>query len=117
VNDEKIYEMYAEPYTQEEWKQTGARIKAACKKAGYKLSDVARHLGLLPKSLYKIIAGETECKTRYLYEISQLAEVSVDYLLFGAERIAGIEDIIVICQDISIKDMERVKKVLRAFVD
>jgi transcriptional regulator with XRE-family HTH domain len=117
MKDERIYEMYAEPYTQEEWKQTGARIKVACKEAGYKLSDMARNLGLSPKSFYKITAGEIECKTGYLYEISQLTEVSVDYLLFGGERTEGFEDIIAICQDISIKDMERVRKVMLAFVD
>lgn len=117
MENEKLYEMYAEPYTEEEWKLTGERIKVACKEAGYKLSDVARHLGLIPKSFYKIVGGETECKTRYLYEISQLTDVSVDYLLFGENTAEGFEDIISICQDISMKNMERVKKVLQAFVD
>lgn len=117
MEKEIIYEMYAEPYTEEERKLTGERIKAACKEAGYKLSDVAMYLGLIPKSFYKIVGGETECKTKYLYEISQLTGVSVDYLLFGSQRLEDFEDVISICQDISMKDMERVKKVLKAFID
>ena len=114
---EKYYEMRADAYDYEQRKETGKRIKQACKEAGFKLSDMALSLGIDPKSFYKIISGEVECKTKYLYEIAQLTEVSVDYLLFGNARTEGFEDIIAICQDISMKDMIRVKKVLMAFVD
>lgn len=114
---EKYYEMCADAYDYEERKETGKRIKQACKDAGFKLSDMALSLNIAPKSFYKIISGEIECKTKYLYEIAQLTEVGVDYLLFGDTRIQGFEDIIAICQEISMKDMERVKKVLMAFVD
>ena len=114
---EKYYEMYADAHDYEERKKTGRRIKQASKNAGYKLSDMALSLGIDPKSFYKITSGEVECKTKYLYEIVQLTEVSVDYLLFGNARTEGVEDIIAICQDISMKDMIRVKKVLKAFID
>lgn len=31
------------------------------------LADLARPFGLAPKSFYKIVRGEVECKTKYLY--------------------------------------------------
>ena len=114
---EKYYEMYANPYEEDEMLNTGIRIKQAIEAAGYSAAEVARYLGLVPKSFYKILNGEVECKVRYLYEIAQLTDVSTNYLLFGETRTEGFEDIIAICQDIAMKDMGRVKKVLKAFVD
>ncbi len=117
MKDEKYYEMYANAYDYEERRETGKRIKQACREAGFKLVDIALSLGIDPKSFYKIISGEVECKTKYLYEISQLTGRSTDYFLFGNEKSEGLEDIVSICQDISVKDMKRVKKILVAFLD
>ena len=114
---EHYYEMCAEAYDYDKRRETGKRIKQCCKDSGYKLSDMALSIGIDPKSFYKIISGEVECRAKYLYEIAQLTEVSADYLLFGNGRTEGFEDIIAICERISIKGLERVNKVLMAFVD
>ena len=118
MRTEKYYEMYAEEYTEDKWVATGERIRKACEKSGYMLADLARPFGLAPKSFYKIVRGEVECKTKYLYEISQYLDVSVDYLLFGrTDQYDSYDEITAMCKNISSIDMHRLKKVLLAFTD
>ena len=82
------YGLYAEQFAEEQWKEMGERIKAACNDAGYKLSDLARLLGVEVRQIYRITKGELPCKSEYIYEFSQVLGVSTDYLFFGKEDAA-----------------------------
>ena len=82
------YGLYAEQFAEEQWKEMGERIKAACNDAGYKLSDLARLLGVEVRQVYRITKGELPCKSEYIYEFSQVLGVSTDYLFFGKEDVA-----------------------------
>ncbi len=108
------YELYAEQFAEEQWRATGTRIKEACVGAGYKLSDMARLLGVEVRQIYRITNGELPCKSEYLYELCQVLGVSADYLLFGKVESQG--DLITdLCRDRSEEQLETAYNILKAF--
>lgn len=70
-------------FAEEEMKAMGKRIQNARKKKGFKSIDFADIIGIGKDQLSRIENGKVLCKIEHIYVISQVLEVSCDYLLFG----------------------------------
>ena len=110
----KYQEMYAEQFTETEWKAMGGRIKDACKEKGYKLADLARFLGIETQQMYRISRGMNPCKSEYIYEISQLLDISTDELFFGMEKNDELQDIMMLCRNRSKEELRTACNILKA---
>ena len=71
----------------------GARIKDARRKRGMTQGNLAEKLDYTTeRQLQRIENGETSCSVDKLMEISQILEVSTDYILFGLSKYRGYEE-------------------------
>lgn len=73
-------------YVSDMKKEVGERLKQARERKGLKQNRVANHLGIHNSTLAKYESGEREADVETLKKISELYEVSVDWIL-GRERI------------------------------
>lgn len=81
-------------FTESVMKTIGERIKTARKTKGYKAIDFADIIGIGKDQLSRIENGKVPCKTEYLFVISQLLDISVDYLMFGNVLGSDIEELV-----------------------
>lgn len=81
-------------FTESVMKTIGERIKTARKIKGYKAIDFADTIGIGKDQLSRIENGKVPCKTEYLFVISQLLDISVDYLMFGNVLGSDIEELV-----------------------
>lgn len=81
-------------FTESVMKTIGERIKTARKTKGYKAIDFADIIGIGKDQLSRIENGKVPCKTEYLFVISQLLDISVDYLMFGNGLGSDIEELV-----------------------
>ena len=81
-------------FTESVMKTIGERIKTARKTKGYKAIDFADTIGIGKDQLSRIENGKVPCKTEYLFVISQLLDISVDYLMFGNVLGSDIEELV-----------------------
>lgn len=100
LTDEVIYEM-------------GKRIQDERRKKGYKAIDFADMIGIGKDQLSRIENGKVPCKLEYLYVITQLLQVPVDYLMFGEQEKDENDNLIYLPNTIS----EKVKNKIRKIVD
>ena len=98
LSDEKIREM-------------GKRIKDKRKEKGFKAIDFADIIGIGKDQISRIENGKLPCKTEYLYIMSQVLEVSVDYLMFGNRGDIG-DELSILVSNITISLREKAKKIL-----
>ena len=98
LSDEKIREM-------------GKRIKDKRKEKGFKAIDFADIIGIGKDQISRIENGKLPCKTEYLYIMSQVLEVSVDYLMFGNRGDIG-DEFAILVSNIPISLREKAKKIL-----
>ena len=73
-------------FTDEVMRDMGKRIQIARKKKGYKAIDFADIIGIGKDQLSRIENGKVPCKTEYLFVISQVLGLSVDYIMYGSGR-------------------------------
>lgn len=81
-------------FTESVMKTIGERIKTARKTKGYKAIDFADIIGIGKDQLSRIENGKVPCKTEYLFVISQLLDISVDYLMFGNVLGSDIQELV-----------------------
>ena len=98
LSDEKIREM-------------GKRIKDKRKEKGFKAIDFADIIGIGKDQISRIENGKLPCKTEYLYIMSLVLEVSVDYLMFGNRGDIG-DELAILVSNIPISLREKAKKIL-----
>ena len=110
-----VREMYARQFIEKEWEAMGQRIKQARLNAGIKQVDLGRFLGIEKNQIYRIEKGVTPCKTEYLYEISQILGVSLDYLYFGKNEHSEVREVLELCKGKSLKELQKAADILRAF--
>lgn len=104
-------------FTEEEWRAMGTRIREAREKLGMKQIDLATFLAIGKNQMYRIESGLTPCKTEYLFEISQILGVSLDYLYFGENECSEVGEIVEMCRGKGLKELHKAKNILRAFFD
>lgn len=102
-------------FTEEEWKAMGTRIREAREEAGMKQIDLATLLAIGKNQMYRIENGQTPCKTEYLFEISQILGVSLDYLYFGENECSEVGEIVEMCRGKGLKEIHKAADILRAF--
>lgn len=67
--------------------QFGERIKKIRELRGMKQIDLATQLGYTTeRQLQRIEAGNSTCSMDKIFELSQILNISTDYLLFGKEK-------------------------------
>ena len=104
-------------FTEEERKAMGTRIREAREEAGMKQIDLATFLAIGKNQMYRIESGLTPCKTEYLFEISQILGISLDYLYFGENECSEVGEIVEMCRGKGLKELHKAKNILRAFFD
>lgn len=102
-------------FTEEEWKAMGTRIREAREKLGMKQIDLATFLAIGKNQMYRIESGLTPCKTEYLFEISQILGVSLDYLYFGENECSEVGEIVEMCRGKGLKEIHKAADILRVF--
>lgn len=104
LTDEVIYEM-------------GKRIQDERRKKGYKAIDFADMIGIGKDQLSRIENGKVPCKLEYLYVITQLLQVSVDYLMFGEQEKEEDDNVIYLPDTISGKVKNKIRKIVDMLVE
>lgn len=104
-------------FTEEECKVMGTRIREAREEVGMKQIDLATFLAIGKNQMYRIESGLTPCKTEYLFEISQILGVSLDYLYFGENECSGAGEIVEMCRGKGLKEIRKAADILRAFFE
>ena len=79
-------------FTDEVMRDMGKRIQIARKKKGYKAIDFADIIGIGKDQLSRIENGKVPCKTEYLFVISQVLGLSVDYIMYVVRTLLKGED-------------------------
>ena len=102
-------------FTEEEWKAMGTRIREVREKLGMKQIDLATFLAIGKNQMYRIESGLTPCKTEYIFEISQILGVSLDYLYFGENECSEVGEIVEMCRGKGLKEIRKASDILRAF--
>lgn len=102
-------------FTDEEWRAMGTRIREAREEAGMKQIDLATILAIGKNQMYRIESGLTPCKTEYLFEISQILSVSLDYLYFGENECSGAGEIVEMCRGKGVKEIRKAVLILKAY--
>ncbi len=100
-------------FTEEEWKAMGTRIREAREEAGIKQIDLATLLAIGKNQMYRIESGLTPCKTEYLFEISQILRISLDYLYFGENVCSEVGEIVEMCRGKGLKEIRKASDILR----
>ena len=93
-------------FTEDVMKDMGKRIQSARKKKGYKAIDFADIIGIGKDQLSRIETGRVACKIDYLFVISQVLDVTTDYLLYG-ENVLNEESFI---RQLVVKMEPRIRK-------
>lgn len=104
LTDEVIYEM-------------GKQIQDERRKKGYKAIDFADMIGIGKDQLSRIENGKVPCKLEYLYVITQLLQVPVEYLLFGEQEKEENDNIIYLPDTISEKVKNKIRKIVDMLVE
>ena len=102
-------------FTEEECKAMGIRIREAREEVGMKQIDLATFLAIGKNQMYRIESALTPCKTEYLFEISQILGVSLDYLYFGKNECSEVGEIVEMCRGKGLKEIRKASDILRAF--
>lgn len=95
--------------------EIGKRIKEKRKEKGYKAIDFADIIGVGKDQLSRIENGKLPCKTEYLFIMSQVLEVSVDYLMFGSNN--EDEELISLISRIPVTLRKKAKKILSVLAE
>lgn len=90
MKKEAMAQKNVKQFTEEEWEAMGTRIREAREEAGMKQIDLATLLAIGKNQMYRIENGQTPCKTEYLFELSQILGVSLDYLYFGKNECSEV---------------------------
>ena len=108
----------------------GSRIREAREKKGIKQIELALQLAICKNQMYRIENGKVPCKTEYLYEISQVLDVSLDYLFFGkredeetsayveaddTDNEKAVQEIVALCKEKDIASVHKALDILRVF--
>lgn len=117
MKKEAVAQKNVRQFTEEECKAMGTRIREAREEVGMKQINLATLLAIGKNQMYRIENGQTPCKTEYLFEISQILGVSLDYLYFGENECSEVEEIVKMCRGKGLKEIRKAKNILRAFFD
>ena len=115
MKKEAVAQKNVRQFTEEEWKAMGTRIREAREEAGMKQIDLATLLAIGKNQMYRIENGQAPCKTEYLFEISQIFGVSLDYLYFGENVCSEVGEIVEKCRGKGLKEIRKAADILRAF--
>lgn len=103
-------------FTDEVVKNMGKRIQDERRKKGFKAIDFADIIGIGKDQLSRIENGKVICKTEYLYVMSQILQVSVDYILFGCQE-DDDNNIIYLTPTMSVKKKDKIKKIIKIIAE
>ncbi|RKI23493.1 XRE family transcriptional regulator [bacterium 1xD8-6] len=112
---DKDYEKRCSSITEGEWRAMGTRIREAREKLGMKQIDLATFLAIGKNQMYRIESGLTPCKTEYIFEISQILGVSLDYLYFGENECSEVGEIVEMCRGKGVKEIRKAVLILKAY--
>lgn len=100
LSDEKIKEM-------------GRRIKEKRKEKGYKAIDFADIIGVGKDQLSRIENGKLPCKLEHLLVITQILDVSSDYLIYGKEE----NDVDNLLKHMKKRDIDKLKRIINIMIE
>lgn len=92
--------------------EMGMRIQKERRKKGFKAIDFADIIGIGKDQLSRIENGKVPCKIEYLYVISQLLQVSVDYILFGKSKDEKNDDVILVPAAMSDGQKDKLRRIV-----
>lgn len=115
MKKEAVAQKNVRQFTEEEWKAMGTRIRELREESGMKQIDLAAFLAIGKNQMYRIENGLTPCKTEYLFEISQVLGVSLDYLYFGENECSEVGEIMEMCRGKGLKEIRKATLILKAY--
>lgn len=106
------------PFEEAEQVAMGIRICDAREEAGMTQQNLADMLGFENKNqVSRIERGVTPCKTKYLYEISQMFGLSLDYLFFGDEQKNNLREIMDLCKNKNEAELKKAAEILKVLFE
>jgi transcriptional regulator with XRE-family HTH domain len=100
-------------FTDEVMRNMGKRIQIERRNKGIKAIDFADIIGIGKDQLSRIENGKVPCKIEYLFVISQVLEVPVDYIMFGKQEDEIDNDVISVPSTMSAGQKEKLRKIVR----
>jgi transcriptional regulator with XRE-family HTH domain len=99
-------------FTDEVMRNMGKRIQIERRNKGIKAIDFADIIGIGKDQLSRIENGKVPCKIEYLFVISQVLEVPVDYIMFGKQEDEIDNDVISVLSTMSAGQKEKLRKII-----
>jgi transcriptional regulator with XRE-family HTH domain len=100
-------------FTDEVMRNMGKRIQIERRNKEIKAIDFADIIGIGKDQLSRIENGKVPCKIEYLFVISQVLEVPVDYIMFGKQEDEIDNDVISVPSTMSAGQKEKLRKIVR----
>ena len=97
----------------EKIKEIGKRIKEKRKEKGYKAIDFADIIGVGKDQLSRIENGKLPCKFEHLFVITQILDVSSDYLIYGKEE----NDVDNLLKHMKKRDIDKLKRIINIMIE
>lgn len=101
-------------FTDEVMKDMGKRIQDKRRKKGVKAIDFTDIIGIGKDQLSRIENGKVICKTEYLFIISQLLDVLIDYLVFGKKEKS---EIFSAANKLSLKQQRKIAQIIEIMTE
>lgn len=95
-------------------REIGKRIQTVRKAMAISSLDLADYIGISSNQLSRIENGKVPIKTEYLFILSQVLNVTVDYLLFGDTSSLKYKEITHILNRLDENQLERADIILKA---
>lgn len=95
-------------------RQIGNRIAEQRDKCGISSTELAELIGVGPNQWSRIENGKSQIKEEHLYAVSQILDVSVDYLMRGETKFQYCKEIMDLLKGLDVKDLERAQKIMEA---
>jgi transcriptional regulator with XRE-family HTH domain len=99
-------------FTDEVMRNMGKRIQIERRNKEIKAIDFADIIGIGKDQLSRIENGKVPCKIEYLFVISQVLEVPVDYIMFGKQEDEIDNDVISVPSTMSAGQKEKLRKII-----
>jgi transcriptional regulator with XRE-family HTH domain len=106
-----------ELFTDEVMRNMGKRIQTERRNKGVKAIDFADVIGIGKDQLSRIENGKVPCKTEYLFAISQVLDISLDYIMFCRWKDENDNDIISMLETMTTAQKEKLIRIIRILLE
>lgn len=100
--------------------EAGKRIREVRKKNKYTQEQLAEKLFLTAEGISNFENGKTMCMPENVAKISELFDVTADYIYYGVENrgtdVTGVDNIVNLVKDCNPNELDRIGKMIMLFL-